>query len=86
MISRRLRYLGHVRNFASECLQHSMEPRKASRPKPKIAENQEHAECVTCVGSALQPNFEIFRQARAVIGMGGESVGLRVWGWKNEFL
>lgn len=24
---------------------------------------QEHAECVTCVGSALRPNFEIFRQA-----------------------
>jgi len=33
------------------------------RAQQMISIMQEHAECVTCVGSALQPNFEIFRQA-----------------------
>eukprot|EP00929_Paragymnodinium_shiwhaense_P042055 TRINITY_DN21833_c0_g1_i1.p1 TRINITY_DN21833_c0_g1~~TRINITY_DN21833_c0_g1_i1.p1 ORF type:complete len:1398 (-),score=287.37 TRINITY_DN21833_c0_g1_i1:183-4376(-) len=30
---------------------------------------QEHAECVTCVGSALQPNFETFRQANISVSV-----------------
>ncbi|CAE8644722.1 unnamed protein product, partial [Polarella glacialis] len=29
----------------------------------------EHAECVTCVGSALQPNFETFRQANISVSV-----------------
>eukprot|EP00933_Yihiella_yeosuensis_P044418 TRINITY_DN3953_c2_g1_i1.p1 TRINITY_DN3953_c2_g1~~TRINITY_DN3953_c2_g1_i1.p1 ORF type:complete len:938 (-),score=147.63 TRINITY_DN3953_c2_g1_i1:116-2929(-) len=39
------------------------------RAQQMIGIMQEHAECVTCVGSALQPNFETFRQANISVSV-----------------
>lgn len=39
------------------------------RAQQMISILQENAECVTCVGSALQPNFETFRQANISVSV-----------------